>query len=263
MRTNRIRELKRDYLYFGSERLYDIMPRSNNTSRVAGGGAISRIQRHLTLANLRKWLWILFRTALIAGLAFMILFPLSTKISRSFMTWEDVNDPTVYYIPRNFTLDNFRVAWTGLQYPITLLKSIGITGMVTLLQTASCTLVAYGLARFDFIGKKFLFATIILTLLIPPQAILTPLYLRFRYFNPVQIFITGGIMSGISLINTLVPFVILSATALAFKSGLYIYMLRQFFTNMPKELVESAFMDGCGHFRTFYRIMQLLHYAGS
>ena len=62
-------------------------------------------------------------------------------------------------------------------------------------------------------------------------------------------------MSGVSLINSPAPFILLSVTALAFKSGLYIYMLRQFFVNMPRELEESAFIDGCGNFKTFYRIM--------
>ena len=209
----------------------------------------------LTIQNLKSFIWKLFRTLLIIGLAFMILFPLITKVSRSFMTWQDLNDITVYYIPRLPTLDNFITEWNGINYPKALLSAGGITLMVALLQTISCTLVAYGLARFKFAGNRLIFMLVMVTFLIPSQTILMPLYLKFRYFDLFRFFITGGIMSGVSLINTLWPFIILSATALAFKSGLYIYLLRQFFTNMPSVLEEAAYIDGCGNLKTFSLIM--------
>ncbi len=61
--------------------------------------------------------------------------------------------------------------------------------------------------------------------------------------------------SGINLSNTYVPLVLLSITGLAFKNGLYVFMLRQFFRGIPDELEESAYMDGCGTFRTFFQII--------
>ena len=61
--------------------------------------------------------------------------------------------------------------------------------------------------------------------------------------------------AGINVCNTYIPFVLLSLTGLAFKNGLYIFMLRQFFRGIPDELEESAYMDGAGSFRTFIQII--------
>ena len=171
------------------------------------------------------------------------------------MTWEDMTDPMVYYIPRNFTLENFEYTWSALHYPRLLLQSTAISLLVAVLQTAACTSIAYGLARFKFRGSKLLFALVMVTFLVPPQAILMPLYLKFRYFNPLQLIIGQGLMSGVSLLDTLWPMVTLSLTGLAFKSGLYIYLLRQYFTNLPMALDEAAYIDGCGNLRIFTKIM--------
>ena len=61
--------------------------------------------------------------------------------------------------------------------------------------------------------------------------------------------------SGMNIANSYLPLILLSATGLAFKNGLYIFMLRQFFRGIPDELEESAYMDGCGTFRTFVQII--------
>ena len=61
--------------------------------------------------------------------------------------------------------------------------------------------------------------------------------------------------SGMNIANSYLPLILMSATGLAFKNGLYIFMLRQFFRGIPDELEESAYMDGCGTFRTFIQII--------
>ena len=61
--------------------------------------------------------------------------------------------------------------------------------------------------------------------------------------------------SGVNIANSYLPLILMSATGLAFKNGLYIFMLRQFFRGIPDELEESAYMDGCGTFRTFIQII--------
>lgn len=223
--------------------------------KLFSGSPRSLSERYFNIRTLKSVTWVVFRTLLIIGLSFMVLFPLFTKIVRSFMTWEDMTDPTVYYIPRSFTFENFQYTWSALQYPLTLLKSTAIALLVAVLQTVACTAIAYGLARFKFRGQKLLFALVMLTFLVPPQVILMPLYLKFRYFNPLQLIIGQGLMSGVSLLNTIWPMVILALTGLAFKSGLYIYLLRQYFTNLPMALDEAAYIDGCGNLRIFTRIM--------
>ena len=84
-----------------------------------------------------------------------------------------------------------------------------------------------------------------LTLMIPAQTIQLPLYIRFANFLGMDI----------SLTNTIWPLTIMSATGLGLKNGLYIYLMRQFFRGLPKELENSAYIDGAGFFRTFFSIM--------
>ena len=100
-----------------------------------------------------------------------------------------------------------------------------------------------------------MFALVMVTLVIPPQIMLVPVYIRFRSFNLLQIFKFSGTLSGISLINTPWPILLLAVTALAFKSGLYIFLFRQFFRNLPVVLEEAAAIDGCSTYGTFFRIM--------
>lgn len=84
---------------------------------------------------------------------------------------------------------------------------------------------------------------------------LLPLYIQFRFFNPLSVFQFTSIPDGVNLINTPFPFLLLSITALGFKNGLFIYMFRQYFKNMPYALEEAAYIDGCGPYRTFAKIM--------
>ena len=105
------------------------------------------------------------------------------------------------------TLNNFLVVIKSVNYLRTLLDTLGLTLVISLLQTISCTFVAYGFARFDFPCKKLLFGLVIFTLVIPTQAILLPLYIKFQFFNPLQFFNFSN-LTGVSIINTPLPFVL-------------------------------------------------------
>ncbi len=78
----------------------------------------------------------------------------------------------------------------------------------------------------------------------PPQTIIIPLFLRFRFF--------AGFLN---LLDTPLPIMILSLTGLSLKNGLFIFMLRQFYKNLPHELEEAAWLDGCGAMDTYFRVM--------
>ena len=79
-------------------------------------------------------------------------------------------------------------------------------------------------------------------------------HLHFRFFDVLGIFklITG---STLNLKGSVIPYYLMSAGCMGLKNGLYIYMIRQFFRNIPKELEEAAYVDGCGTLKTFIRIM--------
>ena len=222
-------------------------------------GISKNLKKHIEQKTLRRkgytYIWKLMRFVLLVGLSFMILYPVFVKFSASLKSTADMMDSTVVFIPKNPTLQNYKIVLNSVNYTLTLLMTVLFCLAQSLLQLASCSLVAYGIARFKFKGHKLLFGMAVLTLIIPPQIILLPLYIRFHFFGITNIFQFSGIFSGVDLINTYWPFLLLSGTALGFKNGLYIYLLRQHFKNMPMALEEAAYIDGCGPFRTFLRIM--------
>ena len=201
-------------------------------------GISKNLKKHIEQKTLRRkgytYIWKLMRFVLLVGLSFMILYPVFVKFSASLKSTADMMDSTVVFIPKNPTLQNYKIVLNSVNYALTLLMTVLFCLVQSLLQLASCSLVAYGIARFKFKGHKLLFGMAVLTLIIPPQIILLPLYIRFHFFGITNIFQFSGIFSGVDLINTYWPFLLLSGTALGFKNGLYIYLLRQHFKNMPK-----------------------------
>jgi len=196
----------------------------------------------------------LFRLILLFGLCFLILQPLFHQFSASLMGRADLFNPTVISVPTRPSLDNYRMVIYLMDYWWALLRTIGITLLVVTLQIIACTLAGYGFARYDFPLKKLWFAFVILTIIVPPQTMMGPMFLNFRFFDLFGIvtFIRG---EPFNLIHRLHGLVILAATGMGLRSGLYIFMLRQYFRNMPKDLEESAYVDGCSKLRTFIQIM--------
>ena len=194
------------------------------------------------------------RAVLLFGMCFLIIQPLLDKLSVSFMAEQDLYDSTVISIPRNFTTGNYRTAGQLLDYWKSLFETVIIVTVSSVLQIAACTLAAYGFARYKFPLKGFWFFCVMLIIVIPPHTIMASLYLNFHFFDIFGILraITGG---PVNLLNSVFGFWLLSATGMGLKSGLYIFMLRQYFRGMPKELEEAAWVDGCGKFRTFIQIM--------
>ena len=194
------------------------------------------------------------RFILLFGMCFLILQPILNKISVSFMTEQDLYNPIVISIPEHFTTENYKLAADIMQYSKGLRNSLIISLTIAVLQITMCTLVGYGFARFEFPFKKLLFALVILVILVPPQTISSSLHLHFRFFD---IFGLIELIRGepLNLTGSVLPYYMMSAGCMGLKNGLYIYMIRQFFRNIPKELEEAAYVDGCGTLKTFVRIM--------
>lgn len=201
-------------------------------------------RKNLTLAGLGRFCWSILRAIIIIGICFMILYPFLVKVIVSFMSTNDLTDKTVMFIPREGSTYFIQRAVMNVSYWEALINSTWLSLIVSIFQLIVACLVGYGFARFKFVGKNFLFFMVILTLIIPPQTIMLPLYVRFRYF-----------IGSISLLDSFWPLAIMSATGLGLKNGLYIYLMQQFFRGMPKELEQSAYIDGAGPFKTFAMIM--------
>lgn len=194
------------------------------------------------------------RFILLFGMCFMILQPILNKISVSFMTESDLYNPIVISIPEHFTTENYKLAAELMNYKKAIVNSFVISLTIAILQIAVCTLVGYGFARFDFPLKKLWFACVIMVILIPPQTISSSLHLHFKFFDILGLF---KLLKGdtINLRGSVIPYYLLSAGCMGLKNGLYIYMIRQFFRNIPSDMEEAAYVDGCGTLKTFFLIM--------
>lgn len=223
---------------------------------------LQSLERKMVVYRLQKaknksleLLWSIVRLILIVGTSFTIVYPLLRQLSMAFKDKVDIYNPVVYMIPMNYTLENIKYAMGVLKYWPTLGNTLLFVTLTMILQTISCALAGYGFARYRFPGSNILFALVVMTILIPMSTLMVPMYLHFRTFDILGIIqlITGK--EGLNLLNTYWPMLIMSATANGLKSGLYIYIFRQFFRGLPKEIEEAALIDGAGGFKTFFQIM--------
>lgn len=194
-------------------------------------------------SRIRHTAWCIFRFFILAGLSFVILYPLIYMISCAFRSPEDMNDPTVIWIPRHFTLSVIKQTMAVMDYWNTLGRTIAINIGCALVQVISCAVTGYGFARFRFRGKKLLFGIVVLMILVPSQVTAIPQYMLFRNFGPFN------------LINNPLCMYLPAAMGCGIRSGLMIFIFRQFFRGLPIELEDAACLDGCGPFRTFIQVM--------
>ncbi len=196
----------------------------------------------------------IFRALLMFGLCFLIIQPLLMRFSTGFMAESDLYDSTITLLPRHLTLDNYRIVFDLTDMPRSMLNTLWISLLVSVLQVVSCTLVAYGFARYEFPLKKFWFACVIMLIIVPPSTIQTALYMNFANFDLFGLIrLFGG--KPINLRTSILPYLMMCLTCMGLKDGLYIFMLRQYFKGVPDSLEEAAFVDGCSTFRTFTQIM--------
>lgn len=190
----------------------------------------------------------LFRFAVLFGLGFVIMYPLIYMISCTFRERSDMSDPTVMWIPRHYTLSVIKETIDAMDYWRTLGNTLLLNIGCSVVQVISCAITGYGFARFRFKGKNILFGIVIMMILVPTQVISLPLYAQFRYFGIKGLF-------SLNLIDSRLTMYLPALTANGIRAGLMILIFRQFFKGLPRELEDAAYIDGCGPFRTFVRVM--------
>ncbi len=215
-------------------------------NRRSGGYLMKRRIKEISIS--------VIRALLMFGLCFMIISPMISRLSMSLMEEKDLYDTTIVLLPRNITLDNFTAVARATSMPTSMLNTLWISILSSICQVVACTLVAYGFARFEFPLKKFWFACVIALIIIPPQTIQSALYRTFTRFDLFGI-ITLFNGQPLNIRKSLWPYLMMCLTCMGLKDGLYIYMLRQYFKGVPESLEEAAYVDGCGTFHTFVRIM--------
>lgn len=189
---------------------------------------------------MRKKFWSIFRFVIISALIFIIIYPIIYMFSCSFRESSDMNDPSVIWITRHFTLDVIKETAVVMNLPETFFNTVLINIVCSVFQVISCAFAGYGFARFDFFGKKILFGIVIMMIIVPPQIISLPLYGTFVHLG---------------LINSKLAMYLPALAGNGIRSGLMIFIFRQFFRGLPGEIEDASYIDGCNRLRTFLSVM--------
>lgn len=212
-------------------------------------------KRGQTERHLRSWVFALFRTVIVLGIAYVILSPLIGILASSFFSNEDNYSPIVYLIPQSPTLERYETAILRMDYWRVLGNMMLYVLSLTVLQLAVCSMVGYGFARFIFPFKRIFFACVIVTIVLPMHAIMYPLYVTFQNFNPLGLVGLFNNGNSINLLTSPWPVYIMTLFGVGLRSGLYIFIFNQFFRGLPREIEEAARIDGAGHLRTYLQVM--------
>ena len=168
-----------------------------------------------------------------------MLYPILWLIMASFKDGQLIfSDPSL--IPETWTIQHYVEGWKGIGivgFGRFFINSIFISVSCTVINAAACSLTAYAFARLNFKGKKIWFAIMLITLMLPGHVTTIPRYIIFRIFG---------------WINTYYPFIIPSFFG---GDAYFIFLMVQFIRSLPKEMDESAVIDGCNKFGIYWRII--------
>ncbi len=220
-------------------------------------GAAKKRFRKKDLYGATRVIWSICRFLLIFGLGFVILYPLLQILSKVFMPVDQYQDLSVIWIPKSLTMSNIQNALVYTKFWESLANTLILCLSCAAIQIVVCSLTGYGFARFRFPLREPLFLMVILTIIIPTQVIFLPSFVQYRFFDFFGISRLLGLLTGRdyteftrSLIDTRWSFWIPSLFGVGLRSGIFIYLFRQCFRNIPKELEEAAKIDGCGSITT-------------
>lgn len=190
--------------------------------------------------HIGKVLWALVRFLILFGLGYTLISPFLSIFSGAFRSEKDIWDPTVVWITRNYTIEHLTSVIEVMDYWRTLGRTAVVAIGSGLCQMFACALAGYGFARYKFKGKTILFGLVILTIMVPPQVLMMPMYSTYR---------------NLGLLDSVVSFWITGLFGMGLRSGLFIFIYRQVFRALPSDLEDAASIDGCGHITTYFRIM--------
>jgi len=172
----------------------------------------------------------------LSAIALAMLLPLLWLVSTAFKSPEEnIFAFPPQFIPAAPTLNNFITVWQQNPFGQYFVNSIIVAGLTVGLNLLFCSLAAYPLARLKFRGRQFLFALIVATILIPFQIVMIPLYVL-----AVQL----GLRN--TYLGLIFPFI---------ASAFGIFLMRQAFLGVPKELEEAARIDGCSELGIWWNVM--------
>ena len=195
----------------------------------------------------------------IVAFSYILLYPIFYMLSNALKTSLDYIDPTVQWVPKAFTMTNFKNAFEAMKYVKSLSNTVIYEVFSALISVFFCAIYAYGLSRFNFRFKKLLIVLLILIIMVPDVMLLIPRVENFRRLDFLGILGLINKLTGIDLrpniLGTVLPFYLPSMFGVGLKGGIFIYIYMQFFKGLPGELEEAAWIDGAGPLRTYFKII--------
>lgn len=182
----------------------------------------------------------IFIYAFLIGISYIFIFPFLYMAVTSVKNFSDLYDFTVMWVPHEFHWENYAIAFKLLDFWNHFLNSITVTFFATIGHILSCSFVAYGFARYKFPGKNILFFILLLLIIIPPQVIIIPSYMLY---------------SNVGWERSFLPMIVPCFFGSGLKGGLFIYIFRQFYLNLPKDIENAAKIDGCNYLQTYFKIV--------
>lgn len=177
---------------------------------------------------------IIFGYIILILIAFSMLYPFFAMINLSFVQSDKIFTQAGKIIYTGFTLDNYKNVFNQIPLSRYFFNSLVVASFTTAGQVIFSALAGYAFARLNFRVKNVLFLIILITMLIPPQVNIIPLFFLMREMHLIdtyQALILPGLFGGFG-----------------------IFLMRQYFLGLPKELEEAAKIDGCNIFQTFFKI---------
>ncbi|WP_085369037.1 carbohydrate ABC transporter permease [Leifsonia sp. NCR5] len=179
-------------------------------------------------ADVSKWIFV--------GVGLVLaLVPFIWMLSTSFRTEKDLFSNPASLFPTEWTLHGYQGVWEQLPFLLLVFNTIVFAGVTTLLTLLFDSMCAYALARIDFPGRNIAFWLVLVTLMVPFQVTLIPVFIELFHLD---------------WLNTYQGLIIPRAT-----SAFGIFLFRQFFVSIPRDLDEAARIDGAGHLRIYWQII--------
>ncbi len=204
-----------------------------------------------------RFIFSLVTGILIIGICFIILYPLLKLVPVVFSSIEELGNPNVIWVPIEGAVVSFKAA---LRYIMpggveTLLKSVGYAIGVMVIQVFISAMVGYVIARVKCLASKIAFFLVILVFLVPRQSLLLSQYISLKHFDFLGIMNIFTDAGEVDLINNPLVLILLALFGFGVNQSLFIFLFSQFFKNIPREIEEAALIDGCGFYKTYFRIM--------
>lgn len=171
-------------------------------------------------------------------IAIVLIFPIYVMVISSFKPITEMFNLELFPKFSSLTLNNYIEVFQSENFGVYIWNSLFVATVITVLALLFHSMAGYVLARLKFRGKKTIFMTIMSTMMIPFAVIMIPLFMVVKFMGLVN-----------SLWGIILPMV---------PSAYGIFLFRQFYIGMPKELEEAARIDGCGYFGTYWKIARPL-----